>query len=432
MIKKKLRSIVVVLSVLLLTGCQEKPITSEQSADSENDSTHENNSSITDAQGTTSDDEMWLIADYSSRFEDDVQVIKDKPYKNLDFSDCVFRFADCGDSIALLQINEPENAVSDAFSTEAYRQQIEVQFELFFPEAGFTDDAFYCNAESESEYYPLVKDCYDRLLDGTLPYTWFMYETDDIYAVWNKSDLVLPFRMSQGTARTLSGSDKALAVWLPAQSCTLAETYLREEITPELSYDLWEGTVSIQEAMDYLEHDYLEQIGCVTDFGIRAAEVGVFQVTPEIYGYNFYVSKTFGGVPFDMIKNMTGFSDSSDGKEYSRQMAEVFMIESDDVDTFMDIGVHKPYTITDEITEIVSLQRAVEIASQTMTNSVVFQVRQAELVYTAYYPEKGNYSTVIAQPEWKITAYNANDDLIYLVYVNAQNGEYRYQKQTAG
>ena len=386
--------------------------------------------SKTDSESKVSSDTCSL-PEYKEVFARDVEEILATEYNNLDVSDCSFRFSDCGESIAVLLITEPEHALSDSFSIDTYKQQVESQLKLFFPDTTIRSDALYCNAVTQDEYYPLVSDYYEQLKDGSLEYTWFMYETESEYAWMSKSDCILPYRMSKGTARTLSGSDSQLASWLPGDSCELVQNYQIEEITPELSYHLINGDVTVADAIAYVENDYLKSIGCVTDFGIDIAEVDVLQVTPEIYGYNLLGRKTFDNIPFDTVKDMTGSSSSSDGREYARQTCEIFMIESNDVDTFLDIGVHKPYEIVEEFSEIITLKKAVQIASETLTSNIVFDVRSAELLYTTCYDEGSNYTTVTATPEWAVEAYNPNDGYRYMVYVNAKNGAVHYQRFTS-
>lgn len=384
------------------------------------------------------------ISEYRQKFNEDVQSVKAMEFDNFDFSDCVFRYGATEDVLPMFRITEPQYVLSEDFTLDGFIEDIKRQCAVFFPGREIDMEELVCDASvsATSRMWPRVVDNYDGLKDGSIKYSWICVgasddaereKYDDVYAVWNKSDILLPYRMAKGGGRDLFGTDSLLASYIPGEGGDPVAVYSREEITPDMTCNLTDGEAAITDCIDFLENEYLEKIGVRSDFGLKVSDVEIYEPQPGIFAYNFHAGKTFKGIPFDAIPLGTHYSPSSDGKEYNWQSCRILMIESSDVDSFLDIGVHKPYEVLLETTELVPLSRAAEIASQKLTDSLVFDVRKAELVYSTAregvqdrdHPDL-NFS--VACPEWKFYAYNENDGYTYVVYVNAQTAESRYQK----
>lgn len=86
-------------------------------------------------------------------------------------------------------------------------------------------------------------------------------------------------------------------------------------------------------------------------------------------------------------------------------------------------------------TEVISLKNAVEIISNNLSSNVIFNVQSVELIYTSIpKTDENGYIDIEDQsyanaPSWKFTMYNPNDQLTYVCYVDAVNGEnFRYYK----
>lgn len=385
------------------------------------------------------------LSEYRQKFNEDVQSVKAMEFDNFDFTNCVFRCGATEDVLPMFKITEPQYVLSEDFTLDGFIEDIKRQCAVFFPGKEINMEDMVCDAHdvlATSRMWPRVVDNYDGLKDGSIKYSWICVgasddsereKYDDAYAVWNKSDILLPYRMAKGGGRDLFGSDSLLAAYIPGEGGNPVAVYLREEITPDMTCNLTDGEAAITDCIDFLENEYLEKIGIRSDFVLKVSDVEVFEPQPGIFAYLFYAGKTLKGIPFDTIPLGTQYSPSSDGKEYNWQSCRILMIEGRDVDSFLDIGVHKPYEVLQETTELVPLSKAAEIASQTLTNSQVFDVRKAELVYStakegAKDRDHPELSYSVARPEWKFYAYSENDGYTYIVYVNAQTAESRYQK----
>ena len=56
-------------------------------------------------------------------------------------------------------------------------------------------------------------------------------------------------------------------------------------------------------------------------------------------------------------------------------------------------------------------------------------LKNVDLVYSQSYKDNDTKSsTFVARPEWRVTTFNPNDSYNYVVYVDAETGNSRYQK----
>ncbi len=102
------------------------------------------------------------------------------------------------------------------------------------------------------------------------------------------------------------------------------------------------------------------------------------------------------------------------------------MAKSNDIDFWY---MQQPYTNVEydgsAITDIIPLERALNIMSEKLTQSVTFKVNKVDFVYCPLDFEENSYETT-AEAAWRIESFNPNDEKTYIVYVNATNGEIRY------
>lgn len=72
----------------------------------------------------------------------------------------------------------------------------------------------------------------------------------------------------------------------------------------------------------------------------------------------------------------------------------------------------------------ISVGAAADIVSENLTDTVTFDVLSAEIVYSGI-SDNNSMSTKLC-PVWKFKLFNPNDDLNYIVYVDAVNGDFSY------
>ena len=104
------------------------------------------------------------------------------------------------------------------------------------------------------------------------------------------------------------------------------------------------------------------------------------------------------------------------------------MVDEKNIDFLLGFDVNYFYKEIGEINQIVSAKQAVQIASDTLTGNVEFELKSVDLVYSQSKDNDTKLSAFIARPEWKVTTFNPNDSYNYVVYVDAETGNSRYQK----
>ena len=103
---------------------------------------------------------------------------------------------------------------------------------------------------------------------------------------------------------------------------------------------------------------------------------------------------------------------------------EALMIKKNDIDAFVDLSFPNISEIEKPIENICTLEKAVNIMSNTLTKGVKFELQTIEFVYMGNYSD--DYETAHLEPSWKFVTHNPNDDLYYCVYVNAASEECSY------
>lgn len=162
----------------------------------------------------------------------------------------------------------------------------------------------------------------------------------------------------------------------------------------------------------------------------RVIQVNVLKVNEDIYGYYFLTTGMCNGILFDHLSE----GNYSDYGAYTFRGGNVFMIESNDVDVLY--GYYR-LQLTESINpykDIITFQTVAEKISGSLSDNVKFEVKKIEFIYSeklilsseGYVDTEGGVPRSVT-PSWKFTLYNPNDELTYICYINAKDGEkFRY------
>lgn len=237
-------------------------------------------------------------------------------------------------------------------------------------------------------------------------------------------------RFNKGKAVQTIQDDILLETFNPMDYFTLVGRYSPDSME---TFNLRDKKIPINEAVTFYEN-YINGLPYPENPELNMCVVGVnvLQINDNTYGYSFVTTKMYDGIPFDYIDSGVPYSTFED---YSFVIGQGFMIESDDVDSAY--GIYRSSTINNKTnyTEMISFQSAAKIISNSLSDSIVFKAKKAELVYCARTIE-GIDVTVenYKQPTsvaWKLTLFNPNDNLTYVCYIDAVNGEnFRYYTTT--
>lgn len=204
----------------------------------------------------------------------------------------------------------------------------------------------------------------------------------------------------------------------------------------EKSFKLLDGEVKICDAVKFFE-DYINNApistGLQRNCRARVHDVEVIKINEDTYGYCMIVLPEFQGVMYER-----GFPGHVSKYDYSTYFGRGFMIRSDDVDIIDNCQYANLWTFDIKpVDSIIPVDRAIKIVSDEMTEFVGFEIKTVEFINAKKFlrDEEGYViaDTMEAQitPAWQITAYNPNDNLTYLCFVDAKDGgNFRYYTAT--
>lgn len=317
-----------------------------------------------------------------------------------------------------------------------YEQDFMDIFKYLFPNESLNENAlFYGGENSHRRYgdddclisdYHLVKDYRDALISGTEGQVWLIY--DESYIV---EDMDSPIYMELGvmTGYGYAEIDKGKIDALNIEKIATYTPDSREQFT------LSGEEVAICDAVSFFE-EYINQIPQSYDEKTTAvetcvAEVDVYQIGEQQFGYSMIITKRYNGVMFDYMRNGTSHSDFGN---YSFSMGNAFMTCDDDVDMINSYYRTQQIENAEALDTILSLETATDIICNSLSKQVTFDVEKIELTYCAqdiltddgYIDIEGGYSTKIT-PAWKFTLYNQNDAIHYICYVDVDDADsFRY------
>lgn len=342
-----------------------------------------------------------------------------------------------------------------------YYDDFMVLFQYLFPNHKINEEYwFYFGGSSKIEYddegnkiqdYNKVKDYYNEIISGSEGRVGFLYDETwyrDL-TEWN-DPVCLEIGNPMGYGYTTISKGKTVAlndlkildiftgftrypcleVFDPADDMQKIASYSPES---DQSYKLADKEMPINEAVAFFE-EYVNSLPFPKEKNCRTVvrSVDVFNVTKDVYGYYFNTNKEYLGVQFDYMKDGTVHSGYDN---YSPTIGSGFMVESDDVDIIL--GTYLLETVEDSTAyeQIVSFENAAEIIGSNLTDEVTFDAQMIELIYTTT-PKKADNGYIDIddpsekiEPAWKFTLYNPQDQLVYVCFINAINGEnFRYYK----
>ena len=365
----------------------------------------------------------------------------DKLYINIPESASVYEFSTYG--VHVEQFNYP---------AAQYRKDFEQTFKYFFPDREIDMDYLkYSKYLGEDKGYEegLVKD------KGNLPDI-ISFEYDEMpeeTAEWT-SPVYIDLRTEIGCGGLTV--NKGEAAFLAGKN---TYDYMKNEPVPsdtynrlrsfdpglyfeqvgiyspqsEKSFNLVDGEMKICDAVKFFEN-YINNApistGLQRNMRTSVYNVRVLKIDENTYGYDFTTRGQFEGVNYEPV-----VYDSMSTYSYDPTGGEALMIRSDDVDIIDGFYGNKWTFDVKACDSIVPVETAVKNISESLSDSVTFEVNTVEFVYVQQFvkDELGHididkYEAHIT-PAWRITMHNVNDNLEYMCYVDAKDGSnFRYYK----
>ena len=363
-------------------------------------------------------------------FLPDYEKCKTKDYENLEFSDCaakIPKLVTCSNlNVTIEYQSTPNKDVLQSFKDYVtfFLGEYNPENALFIPSP---ENTVHINSEADGKYawYPKINDYVEQIQNDSLKINSFLYRDIDNskYLWWNVTE-DYPHWVSKGEAYSfIKTDDTKISSWIPSDMENKVASYFNDGTNNDKTYRLIGGDVSIGDAINYFEKEYLSSLPYKANekYSISVSSIDVYNIKDDLYAYVFNFSTAWNAIPFDRLEETFSYQDTSHQYQIS---GEALMIKSNDIDTVVNLSFPCVKETGDPIKNICRLEKAIDIMSSKLTKAVKFDVQTIELVYVGNYSE--DYTSAYLEPSWKFSTYNPNDSLYYCVYVNAVSGECKY------
>lgn len=390
--------------------------------------------------------EKAKVSELHNTINDEFNKVKSKSYENLSFGDFEIDFPEISEVYKLglthktLTVKEAceifEEYFPIAFAGRYTSDDLDGMLRIISTELPYNMKMGDDDIEVEEEYplnFPLVRDVEEIVFVDDFKYDCIFIETQEVYMVIKGQGSM--HGVNKGEAVELNGKPNKLAgPYYIEHYNELIATYSVDELKDE-SYPLLDGEMKVVDAVDFAKDYFNNKVTYNKNPEIKVdiPLVEVYKINEDVYAYHMIVRDSINQIPFEYsrINGPIGILlNSSDKKEYDRNHALCFMVRSDDMDFYACGGqTDNIEYLGEKITEIISLENAVNIASEYTSKSATFNVLDIEFVYTSSYNDDNIQRTDTsrtANPTWMLKTYNPNDGMYYHIYVDAVDGRCWY------
>ncbi|MDR0919107.1 MAG: hypothetical protein LBM93_07650 [Oscillospiraceae bacterium] len=342
-----------------------------------------------------------------------------------------------------------------------YYEEYKEMFNYIFPNNTINEDyLFYIGGSSRIDFddngnqiqdYNKVKDKYDDLVAGKEGSVALIYDETWLGGIteWN-SQICFEMGSAIGAGYTTINKGKTVKLggkvkkdidgkiiesdtyppldsYEPAGYLECVGSYLPDSTE---SFKLLDKEMPINEAVDFFEN-YINNIPYPPNANLEMCVVGidVLKVDENTYGYNFLTTARYKDVAFDHSKSGS-ISYKSDENNYEPLAGNAFMLQSDDIDIIHGYNRSILMENIKRIDKIISIADATKKVSSNLSDEVKFEVQKIEFIYERkmFVTAEGNVDVNNGYPNrlfpvWKFTMVNPNDELNYIAYVDAKDGE---------
>lgn len=246
---------------------------------------------------------------------------------------------------------------------------------------------------------------------------------------------------NRGIALALDEMPGPANIYFPSESHPVLQTYQADQLDSKDSYTLTDGTCTIQEAVQIVEQQ-LQAESAESPFVPKVHQVQAVSLTDAVQVLQMEIALSYENLPFDCadVSEYGMFSYSSlmertpeQKRSYEFLPASVLLSSKDGIDFQVGLQTDRTVAVQETQETWITPEGAMDAASAYLTQNIVFQVEQMELVYSSYTVGE-ELAVSQMDPVWKIRMYNTNDRLYYTVHVDAFGGTcvecYSYVKES--
>lgn len=372
-------------------------------------------------------------------------LIQDDPYENIDFSGVYLSLTDeIGDIYDLEIAALPDSIYSQSEAVEIFERYVKATFSYsenvneknyyrFLVPSGGNPNSYF--REDGVLVHPGIYQAnyLEKIKSEEIEIESLLFQTDtdkvhsaDEYFWWFPNGSFV--KMNRGDCMRKIEKERRIAGWMPRDDYSVTGVY---SLPDKTVFTLEDGKATIDDAAAFCE-DYFANTALYTkdtSANLKVHKVNVLKIDNDIDAFLFFLTPSHNGIPFDSLNREGAVSAFSDGNEYLFNSSEALMTKSYEVEYCYLNGLNNSLTpVGDRINSVVPLKKAAEIVSEELSDNITFEANSISLVYcNKRAEEKGAPS--IASANWRFELYNPNDNMHYMVYVNAANGNsfyYRY------
>lgn len=374
---------------------------------------------------------------YKSIEQQKDNVIK-KDFNNLKFSkDFSVEFPDT-DSVETFEMT-----IKPSLSGEEVYKRFDDTVEKYFP--GFlTEDEkkelYLVNIDTGDVNQPLVgkfSDYKDQILNGELASPLMFVYNSKLFVQMAPNGNIFSITGSRAFEIQNGEKGKTVAMYCAANDNKITDRIrmpFGSDFSGDDKYRLFDKEVALADAVKFTKKYLTEEFdkGAVNPkLYPDITDTWIVDMGNGIFGYHFLLTSTYNNVRFDYypMKEAMSFStvNSEASADYQIYPGHAFMIESEKLDSIMSYG--RAYDILEpqKHDEVITFESAVDALSNEMSGVVQLTVNRAEFVYVPKHIEE-NDNRLDVSACWKFMARNLNDQLNYVIYINAVTGSCEYYK----
>ena len=200
-------------------------------------------------------------------------------------------------------------------------------------------------------------------------------------------------------------------------------------------YNLPNGKTTIKEAVDYLENEYSKiHLKESSDYySLYVWETTVGDIDDEKQFFSFYTTLSYKGIPIEPhLSGLTIYGGTISASDKHFNMGQTLMLGKDNVDVIASQTIYPITNNTTELTKLIPFEKAMDIASEKLSEGTVFSLREADLIYSKVQLDTTIDGETTLYPHWRFNFFNPNDNKYLFAYVNAVNGQFDYFTYTEG
>ena len=374
---------------------------------------------------------------YKSIEQQKDNVIK-KVFNNLKFSkDFIVEFPDT-DSVETFEMTG-----KPSLSAEEVYKRFDDTVEKYFPGFLTEDDKkelYLVNIDTGDVNNALVgkfSDYKDQILNGELAAPSMFVYTPKLFVQMAPNGNI--FSMTGSKAFEIQNGEKGETV---AMYCAAENNKITERIrmpfgldfSGDDKYKLLDKEVALADAAEFTKKYLTEEFdeGAVNpELYPDITDTWIVDMGNGIFGYHFLLTSTYNNVRFDYYPMKEAMSfvtvESEMTVDYELYLSHAFMIESDKLDSIMAYNRSFDILKPKKYNEVITFESAVDVLANEMSGVVQLDISRAEFVYVPRHIEE-NDNLLDVSVCWKFMARNLNDQLNYVIYINAVTGSCEYYK----